>query len=166
MKGLELFPKELTIAMPGCVSIYLSGSNNVPLPADSKQIVSVSACCNSMITADDILSIIRKSSVLHNMATVIQKLSLSSPALSYRFLPFMSCSSALLFPTYETEPIYHGTETVLSDLVHTLGMQLIHMPGDGNCFFYSVAYSLRAQRDNITQLCPTYFNDVNLNNNY
>jgi hypothetical protein len=98
------------------------------------------------------------------MATVIQKLYLSSPALSYRCLPFMPCSSALLFPTYETEPIHHGTETVLSDLVHTLGMQLIHMPGHGNCFFYSVAYSLRAQRDNITQLCPTYFNDVNLNN--
>ena len=53
---------------------------------------------------------------------------------------------------------------MLKDIVQTLGMKLIPMPGDGNCFFCSIAYIvlIKSQRDNITQFCPTYFQETTL----
>ena len=73
----------------------VSGPSNASLPDNSAEMISLRDCSDTKITASGILSIISKASVLHDMAHVVQKLALSSPALNCKFLAFMS--SALLY---------------------------------------------------------------------
>ena len=60
----------------------VSGPSNASLPDNSAEMVSLSDCYDTKVTASGILSIISEDSVLNDMAHVVQKLALSSPALN------------------------------------------------------------------------------------
>lgn len=61
------------------------------------EIVSLSDECAALILTEDIYEIIIKASTLNELAQMLKKLSHSSPGFNYKFLPFMSPATALLF---------------------------------------------------------------------
>ena len=48
----------------------------------------------------------------------------------------------------------------LTDIVESWGFQLHPVPGDGNCCFYALAFSIHAQRQDIEQKLPQLFADL------
>ena len=125
---------------PGIGHSYVHRSVNLPFSTDSTEIVSLSDECCKLISAADILSILSKASSLYQIADVLRKMSSSSPAFNYKFLPLMSGTSAIIFSTGESDDVSQGCLKKLQDIVHGWGLKYIPMTGDGNCFFSSVAY--------------------------
>ena len=126
------------------------------------EIVSLSDECAALILTEDIYEIIIKASTLNELAQMLKKLSHSSPGFNYKFLPFMSPATALLFPNPEAEPMAHVYSKRLHDLVRGWGLHLIPIAGDGNCFFSSVAYSLIAHHTDIVAVNPNFFNEAQI----
>ena len=117
---------------------FVSSKVITSLAATSTDFVTFSEQCASLVSAEDIIGIINRASLLKDTADMLEKLSLSSPALNYKFLPLMSSVSSLLFPSNEPKDMSQAHTSELQDVVHAWGLRWI-LTDDRNCFFYSIA---------------------------
>ena len=115
-----------------------------------------------LVKVDDVLQIIKKASYLQQIALALNTIFSGSPAFQYQFMPLMSRTSALIFPTGNQEENVDVPAKVLRDFVHGMKLKYVPIEGDGNCFFSSIAYTLIAHHKEIIDLCSDIYTSLDL----
>ena len=72
-----------------------------------------------------------------------------SPLLNQSMIPFMASVSCLFESVNCPASEYDEHQKRLADIVDSWGFLLHPVPGDGNCCFYALAFSIHAQRQDL-----------------
>ena len=99
----------------------------------------------------DILETLQSALNLHQLSNTLCDLSIYSPLLNPKMLPFMS-SVSCLFLTVDSDNEQHQQR--LNNVVQSWGFQIKHIAGDGNCCFAALAFTLCAQHQQIESALP------------
>ena len=86
-----------------------------------------------------------------------------SPLFYYRMLPLTSSIASLFFDQqFNESDTYEQHEQRLNNVIMAWGMHRCKMAGDGNCCFYSVAFSLITNAIQIKEHNSDLFETINI----
>ena len=119
----------------------------VHLSPDIEHIVSIS----------DIFETVQSAIHLHHLSRNLYSVSNRSPLLNQRMIPFMASVTCLFESVDSPVSEYEEHQKRLTDTVGSWGFQLHPVPGDGNCCFYALAFSIHAQRQELEMRLPQIF---------
>ena len=97
---------------------------------------------------------------VHQLSRNLYKVSNHSPLLNQKMIPFMSSVTCHFEPVDSPVSEHEQHQNCLTDIVESWGFQLHPIPGDGNCCFYALTFSIHAQRQDIEQKLPQLFADL------
>ena len=101
---------------------------------------------SDLISVEEIITIVQNAIHFTNLTKHILEQSDSSPAINYKFLPFMSSVCSLFFqhqPLTVMSTVEKEHTMRLDQVLTAWGMERINVPKDGNCCFYAVAVQLK-----------------------
>lgn len=158
-----IIPKHGSVELPS----WMGGKvhdNLTSLDEDSQilQYVTLSENVASLISISDMTKLLIKAVNQAHLAKSMQSASQFSPVFTYRLAPFMSAASTLLSLGIGPSQQSQAHKTRLNNVLAGWGLELFPMDPDGNCCFYSVAFSLISQEKQIRENCPTFFEDAGL----
>ena len=158
-----IVPKHGSVELPSWM-VGKVQDNLTCLNRDSQiiQYISLSENIGSLISISDITKILTKAVNQAQLAKSMQSASHFSPMFTYKLIPFMSVASTLL--SLDTEPSQQSQahKKRLNSVLTGWGLELCPMDPDGNCCFYSVAFSLISQNIQISENCHSFFEDAGL----
>ena len=99
---------------------------------------------------------------LHQLSRNLYTLSNHSPLLNQKMIPFMSSVTCLFETSVSPVSEYEQHQKRLTDIVDSWGFQIHPVPGDGNCCFYALAFSIHAQQQEIELTLPQLSVDLDI----
>ena len=122
--------------------------------------VHLSPDIEDIVSISDIFETLQSAVCLHQLSRNLYKVSNHSPLLNQKMIPFMSSVTCLFEPVDSPVSEHEQHQNRLTDIVESWGFQLHPVPGDGNCCFYALAFSIHAQCQDIEQKLPQLFADL------
>ena len=121
--------------------------------------------CKDIISVDEAIKLLQNSLNITTVALYMQKASQNSPILNYRYMPFMSCVTNVIFHKLEgnmqsRQDLDDGNK--LDNLLKSWGMKRHCVAGDGNCFFAAMALGLINDKSKYTEYKPDFFTSLGL----
>ena len=127
----------------------------IHLSPDIEQIASIQ---DILVTLQSALHLCQLSGSLHEISN-------HSPLLNQKMIPFMSSVSCLFESVDSAVSDNKLHQKRLVDIVNSWGFQLHPVPGDGNCCFSALAYTIHGQRKDIELRLPRLFLDHSIESN-
>lgn len=111
-----------------------------------------------LITLADVLAILENAINLAKVALTMHKVLKGSPIFDYRMLPLCSSVASIFFDQQHNELDTHAENVKrLDNIIRAWGMQRFRMEGDGNCCFYSVAFAILSNANQIGAHTSDFF---------
>ena len=163
--GLESIPQPLHGATFGIMRKdkinIVSGTNVEELAQSIDEGLTYQIDDECIISASKIDNIMKSSICSAAVAESLQKLSKKAPTFSYRMMPFMSEVPSLYFhyvnnATADNESAH---DIRLSNVLKGWGVTKEPMVGDGNCCFSAIAFSIKINSNNLTNLQKATLNN-------
>ena len=110
----------------------------------------------------DIFVTLQSAIHLHQLSRSLYEVSNHSPLLNQKMIPFMSSVSCLFESVDSAVSEYEQHQKHLTDIVESWGFQLHSVPGDGNCCFSALAFTIHAQRQDIELRLPQLIVDLSI----
>ena len=118
--------------------------------------IDLSPDIEEIVGIEEILEILQSSMHLNQLSKDLHETSDHSPLLNFKMVPFMSSVSCLFERIGGIESENGQHQKCLIDIVESWGFELIPVPGDGDCCFSALAFSILTQLHNIERRLPGF----------